>query len=154
MSSELDQDLGEETKTMKERQDSRNKLHVLDNSKDTYENRVFHQTTSSGNLVLYDSVARTSTQSPQEMFDPRLVEKFVSRHKNAYEDNHESDDEDLLQNNHIAGKFSKEKFIFLDENMAYMDEEYEEEDTEEVNPRIRKHINQYIHQLSGSKFQK
>ena len=106
MSSELDLDAIEESKGMKQRKSSRNKLQMLENIQDTYDNRYFHQTTSSGNLVLYDSVARTSTQSPQEMIDPKFIEQFVTNYQNTYAEQQYSDEEDLLQNDNIAGNYS------------------------------------------------
>ena len=73
-------------------------------------NKYIHQTTSSGNMVLYDSVLRASSQSPQEMYDPNFIEAINAQHLKVYETqderNYEAmdyDDMDLLQNQRVAG---------------------------------------------------
>lgn len=79
-------------------------------------NRFIHQTTSSGNMVLYDSAMRASTLSPPEMMiDPGLYEQFNSHHMKVYDtkdehnldsDSDEGEEElDILQNHRIAGKY-------------------------------------------------
>lgn len=161
-SSEQDEDNNEDLKEL-HHQVSRNKTNNrLAMSKDTYEGRYVNQTTSSANLVLYDSVAaRTSTQSPQEMFDPNFIQKVTGKHMKVYQHH---DEEDLLQNEGVAGKnltlivldetypryYGTQSNSDIDENMADCDEDYD--DTNEMDLKGRKHIVQYVHQLSGSKF--
>jgi hypothetical protein len=94
-STDLDPD--EESKaSFKRRQSSRNQLH----------SQHYIQTTSSGNLVLYDSVVRSSCQSPQEMFDPHFIEnKITNQHMKVYDLPHNyADYDDPLQDEKVAGK--------------------------------------------------
>lgn len=56
-------------------------------SKESYDpSKYIHQTTSSGNLVLYDSVMRASTSSPQETLDPNFISNFNNQHMKVYEE--------------------------------------------------------------------
>ena len=76
--------------------------------------RFIHQTTSSGNMVLYDSVMRASSQSPQELLDPNFIEAINAQHLKVYETQDdrnynnliEEDEIDILQNQRVAGKFT------------------------------------------------
>jgi hypothetical protein len=86
---------------------------------DHYEgNKYIHQTTSSGNLVLYDSAAGTSTQSPQEYIDSNYIPTQIpqNHHKNFDENYNEDLDEskchindsgDILQDEKITGTIPK-----------------------------------------------
>ncbi|CAI2377727.1 unnamed protein product [Moneuplotes crassus] len=135
MSSEFDHESIEQN-MFNEKQNSRNKLYGIMDTKDILEGRKFHQTTSSGNLVLYDSVERMSSQSPQEYINPEYIQRLTQKENYP----HDSDEDDLLEDDNIA-----------DENIAYIDQDYEEEETEEQ-IRYRRGLNQYVNQMSQSKF--
>jgi hypothetical protein len=76
-------------------------------------NRYIHQTTSSGNMVLYDSVMRASSQSPQELLDPNFIEAINQQHLKVYETQDdrnynnliEDDEVGIMQNQRMIGKF-------------------------------------------------
>lgn len=115
MSSELDnmETYEERQRYLGAKQASRNNLVPgMTESDGMYDpNRFIHQTTSSGNLVLYDSVMRASTQSPQEMMDPQMIQRISSQHRQMYNQNYQSqtpdedeDNMDLLQDEMVAGK--------------------------------------------------
>ena len=80
-------------------------------------NRFIHQTTSSGNMVLYDSVLRASSQSPQEIYDQNFIDAINQQHLKVYEtqdernyENNLIEDEyeiDILQNQRVAGRLIK-----------------------------------------------
>lgn len=107
ISTEIDADGQlEESKTMNQRNESRNHLNSrLGAAKSTYDpQRYIHQTTSSGNLVLYDSVMRMSSQSPQEMLDAHLIERLQGNFE--IQSYNEYSDEDILQNKpYVAGTY-------------------------------------------------
>lgn len=90
----------EERKGTANGRSSRNQLHVL-NKNTTDNNRYIHQTTSSGNLVLYDSIMRASTNSAREMMDQNKISQI---HRMFEEQKGEhSDPEDPLQNPKVSG---------------------------------------------------
>lgn len=88
ISTEIEHDSNEECKVFNQRTSSRNQIDAkLAMSKESYgPNKYIHQTTSSGNLVLYDSVMRASTSSPQEMLDPNFITNFNNQHMKVYEE--------------------------------------------------------------------
>jgi hypothetical protein len=162
VSSEQDGDSNDDMKDLQPHPSRNQPKNRLDMSKDTYEGRYIHQTTSSANMVLYDSVeGRESTQSPTELLDPNFIEKVTGQYMQVYQCH---DDEDLLQNEGVAGKRSNYNILDetypryygnhsnsdIDENMADCDEDYD--DSHETDFKGRKQINQYVHHLSGSKF--
>lgn len=65
-------------------QTSRNHLNkISNNGKDEFDpNKYIHQTTSSGNLVLYDSVNGISNKSPRDVIDPHYIERNMVKEKN------------------------------------------------------------------------
>lgn len=133
-----------------------------------------HQTTSSGNLVLYDSANNTSLQSPHTTFDPlpskgnKIVkEQNWSKGKMQRIKSTESDDlydeVDILQNDErITGKIrinNKE----LDEGYPHYyeiqdDEEVDDDDYDEGSPgdvdesEDYGQIKMYVKQITGNKF--
>lgn len=115
--------------------------------------KFIHQTTSSGNMVLYDSVARASSQSPQDMLDPQFLEKMSSQRAKAYQGT-ESDSDDILQNEKVADEthaFYYAQHSDGEEGMADLEEDYDEYDTSEMHA-YRGRVDKYAQQLSGSKF--
>jgi len=167
VSTELEQDNTEESKeSFKHNITSRNYIHSQLDNMNRRSEQNFVQTTSSGNLVLYDS----SCQSPQEMMDPEFIENKITHqhmkvydHPQAYELNSD-DDQDTLQNDKIAGKPNS---YCLDEQYPhyYMRDEsddvgdldddcrdYDEDDMSEEVVQPAKKIHKYVQQLSGSKF--
>ncbi|CAI2377380.1 unnamed protein product [Moneuplotes crassus] len=139
MSSEFDHEYSH-GKKMLERKNSRNRLYEATSPNEVSDKRNFHQTTSSGNLVLYDSVARMSSQSPQEYIDPNYVQRHIPNYKNR-DESHDFDEDDINSSDNIA-----------DEDMAYDDQEYEQEVETETQRRYRKGLNKYVNQMSLSKF--
>lgn len=109
--------------------------------------KEFHQTTSSANLVLYDSGPGMSSQSPNDYLSNELLGKFVAEHRHMRDQN-ESDEDDLLQNDNVAGKL---KHKILDENVAYIDHGIPSDDSQNL-ARYRSDFEQYETKLNNSQF--